>query len=328
MPVAVVQRPAQGGFDFGAVEGGQGDDGPAADGGAVAGCGGEHGLEAPRVADGAEGGDGRLSTQGVVVLTSDGDERIDGGLGRRPPFAECPGGGLHHGAVRIGERRNEVDLGEGDRLFACTATNAGVGVGQRPFDVRGEERPRPGERAQRRRPHRRIGVVQEGASRRLVTFVPSNGCLAATIHVVHLAPSHPTGSSRGGARPMHWGMAHMVIFRRPDGKPGYHQADGVDDAIRFVEMLRNQEKVTDARIFRMEEVPIEIRTYYKVEVASEAAAEEPAPVASSATPSEPLAPVPPSVANALPDTPPDVAPLDPLPVEVGAGKGRRFGGRI
>ena len=68
---------------------------------------------------------------------------------------------------------------------------------------------------------------------------------------------------------MQWGMAHMVIFRRPDGKPGYHQADGVDDAVRFVEMLRNQEKVTDARIFRMEEVPIEIRAYYKVEVATE-----------------------------------------------------------
>ena len=124
---------------------------------------------------------------------------------------------------------------------------------------------------------------------------------------------------------MQWGMAHMVIFRRPDGKPGYHQADGVDDAIRFVEMLRNQEKVTDARIFRMEEVPIEIRAYYKVEVVTE----EPAPVASSATPPEPLAPVPPAVADALPETPaPDVAPLDPLPVEVGAGKGRRFGGRI
>ena len=89
----------------------------------------------------------------------------------------------------------------------------------------------------------------------------------------------------------------MVIFRRPDGKPGYHQADGVDDAVRFVEMLRNQEKVTDARIFRMEEVPIEVRTYYKVEVAeaAEAAEESDPPLA---------APVPPVVANALPDSPP------------------------
>jgi len=116
----------------------------------------------------------------------------------------------------------------------------------------------------------------------------------------------------------------MVIFRRPDGKPGYHQADSVDDAIRFVEMLRNQEKVTDARIFRMEEVPIEIRAYYKVEVAGEQS-ETPAPTAAAA-PAAAAAPVPPSVANELPDTPAvDDMPLDPMPVEVAAGRARRFG---
>jgi len=123
---------------------------------------------------------------------------------------------------------------------------------------------------------------------------------------------------------MLWTMAHMVIFRRPDGKPGYHQAESVDDALRFVEMLRNQEKVTDARIFRMEEVPIEIRTYYKVEVAGEQS-ETPAPTPTPAAP-VPVAPVPPAVANAMDDTPPaDDVPLDPMPVEVAAGKARRFG---
>ena len=62
-------------------------------------------------------------------------------------------------------------------------------------------------------------------------------------------------------------MTHMVIFRSPEGKPGYHQAEGLDEAMRFAEMLRNQEHVTDARIFRMDEVPIEFKTYYRVEVA-------------------------------------------------------------
>ena len=116
----------------------------------------------------------------------------------------------------------------------------------------------------------------------------------------------------------------MVIFRRPDGKPGYHQADSVEDALRFVEMLRNQEKVTDARIFRMEEVPIEIRTYYKVEVAGEQseAPDSTPPAAVSPTPS---LPVPPIVANAMADTPATDMPLDPMPVEVAAGKARRFG---
>ena len=124
----------------------------------------------------------------------------------------------------------------------------------------------------------------------------------------------------------------MVIFRRSDGKPGYHQAEGVDEAIRFVEMLRNKEKVTDARIFRMEEVPIEIRTYYKVEVV----AEGDAPVATAAATrsvappmappvAAPMAPVPPAVANALAETPASDMPLDPMPVEVAAGKARRFG---
>jgi hypothetical protein len=59
----------------------------------------------------------------------------------------------------------------------------------------------------------------------------------------------------------------MVIFRSPEGKPGYHQAEGIDAAMRFAEMLRNQEQVTEARIFRMDEVPIEFKTYYRVELA-------------------------------------------------------------
>jgi hypothetical protein len=113
----------------------------------------------------------------------------------------------------------------------------------------------------------------------------------------------------------------MVIFRRPDGKPGYHQADGVDDAVRFVEMLRNQEKVTDARVFRMEEVSLEVRTYYKVEVVAE---ESEAPADPPPMPPV-MAPVPPAVASNLPDTPPVPEMLDPMPVEVGAGKNRRFG---
>jgi hypothetical protein len=61
-------------------------------------------------------------------------------------------------------------------------------------------------------------------------------------------------------------MPHMVVFRSTEGKPGYHQADALDDAVKFVERLRNQENVTEARIFRMEEVPIEFKTYYRVEI--------------------------------------------------------------
>ena len=70
-------------------------------------------------------------------------------------------------------------------------------------------------------------------------------------------------------------MTHMVIFRSPEGKPGYHQAEGLDEAMRFAEMLRNQEQVTDARIFRMDEVPIEFKTYYRVEMAAAGSGDAP-----------------------------------------------------
>ena len=67
----------------------------------------------------------------------------------------------------------------------------------------------------------------------------------------------------------------MVVFRSSEGKPGYHQADALDEAIRFVERLRNQEQVTEARIFRLQEVPIEFKTYYRVEVTAGEEAAQP-----------------------------------------------------
>ena len=76
-------------------------------------------------------------------------------------------------------------------------------------------------------------------------------------------------------------VTHMVIFRSPEGKPGYHQAEGLDAAMRFAEMLRNQEQVTDARIFRMDEVPIEFKTYYRVEMATAAGSGDRATAAGS-----------------------------------------------
>jgi hypothetical protein len=73
----------------------------------------------------------------------------------------------------------------------------------------------------------------------------------------------------------------MVVFRSTEGKPGYHQAEALDDAVRFVERLRNQENITEARIFRMEEVPIEFKTYYRVEVAGPGGAATPEPAATA-----------------------------------------------
>ncbi len=63
-------------------------------------------------------------------------------------------------------------------------------------------------------------------------------------------------------------MSHMVIYRGTDGSPGYHQADEVHDAVAFVEQLRNDQGVEEAKIFRMEEVTFEYRPYFRVELVS------------------------------------------------------------
>jgi hypothetical protein len=115
-------------------------------------------------------------------------------------------------------------------------------------------------------------------------------------------------------------MPHMVIFRSSEGKPGYHQAETLDEAVRFVEHLRNQEQVTDTRIFRMQEVPIEFKTYVRVEVAPAvgegeapvAAAPAPGPVATPAPAASVVAPAP---APAAPVPAPAAAPVAAAPVE-------------
>jgi hypothetical protein len=61
-------------------------------------------------------------------------------------------------------------------------------------------------------------------------------------------------------------LSHMVIYRTADGQPGYHQAGELDEAVRFVERLRNGDGVDGARIFRMEEVNFDFRPYFKVEI--------------------------------------------------------------
>ena len=113
-------------------------------------------------------------------------------------------------------------------------------------------------------------------------------------------------------------MTYMVIYRSADGKPSYHHAEALEDAVRHVEHLRNTGTGTDPRIFRMHEVPIEVKTYYRVEVA---AADEaaPAPAMASATPAPAAEPTPAPPAAVAPVA---VAPTKGEPVGAGTGTGR------
>ena len=137
-------------------------------------------------------------------------------------------------------------------------------------------------------------------------------------------------------------MSFMVNFRSVEGKQGYHPADSLEEAVRFVEHLRNQEHVVDARVWRLQEVPLEVKTYYKVEVApqgSEPAATRPAgPRPATAPVDDDSRPEPGSVAVGA-DTPPGPAgPSGPAasasatspvasggPAGAGGPNGARFG---
>jgi hypothetical protein len=85
-------------------------------------------------------------------------------------------------------------------------------------------------------------------------------------------------------------VEHLVRFTTSEGREGQHAAEALDDALRFVERLRNAEDIREVRVFRMQEVPIEFRTYYKVEVRTPEAdgpaeaATAPAPDSSDAKP--------------------------------------------
>lgn len=61
-------------------------------------------------------------------------------------------------------------------------------------------------------------------------------------------------------------MSHMVIFQTPDGNPGYNQFETLAEAVSFIETLRNEQRVTNARMFALEEVKFEFKPYYRVEV--------------------------------------------------------------
>lgn len=69
-------------------------------------------------------------------------------------------------------------------------------------------------------------------------------------------------------------MSHLVIFKSAEGKQAYHQSATLDEAVRFMEHLRNVERVEQAKLFRLTEVPVEFKTYFRAELPG---AGEPAP---------------------------------------------------
>jgi len=61
-------------------------------------------------------------------------------------------------------------------------------------------------------------------------------------------------------------VEHLVRFTTAEGRDAQHVAPSLEDALRFVERLRNTEETSVVRVFRLQEVPIAFKAYYKVEL--------------------------------------------------------------
>jgi hypothetical protein len=131
-------------------------------------------------------------------------------------------------------------------------------------------------------------------------------------------------------------MEHVVFFPSPDGSPSYRRLSSLDEAVSFVEHLRNERDVAEVSVHTLTDVPLAFRTVYRVEVAgsdavvpapAEAPAEAPvaeAPVAEVAEVVEPVAEVAEVVEPAAEVVEPVEAPAEAVadePVAAAAGNG-------
>ena len=94
-------------------------------------------------------------------------------------------------------------------------------------------------------------------------------------------------------------MEHVVFFPAADGTEGFRRAADLEEAVRLVENLRNDQGIGEVSVFALSPVPLAFRTYVHVElpVSDDVPAAEDAPAApaepSFETPAEPSIPPPP-----------------------------------
>jgi hypothetical protein len=76
-------------------------------------------------------------------------------------------------------------------------------------------------------------------------------------------------------------VEHVVFFPAPDGTPAFRRLSSLDEAVTFVEHLRNEREVQEVSVHALAEVPLAFRTVYRVEVAPSDVAMVPAPAESA-----------------------------------------------
>lgn len=121
-------------------------------------------------------------------------------------------------------------------------------------------------------------------------------------------------------------MEHVVFFTGADGAAHHRRTASLDEAVRFVEHLRNEQGVEDPRVFSLVEVPLAFKAVYRVEVPGMAPAEPvaapvepvaeapvPEPVGYAPVAEQPVAPVVEAVEPAPQPAPEPVAEATPEP---------------
>src|SRR4051794_27843260 len=87
-------------------------------------------------------------------------------------------------------------------------------------------------------------------------------------------------------------MEHVVFHPGPDGAPAFRRFGSLEEAVRFVEHLRNAEGVSEVSVHALAPLPVAFRAYYKVEVPVDSTPVASAPVDSAPVdvpaPSEPV----------------------------------------
>ena len=106
-------------------------------------------------------------------------------------------------------------------------------------------------------------------------------------------------------------MSHMVIFQAPGGSPGYNQFESLDEAVAFVESLRNDQNVTNARMFALEEIKFELKPFFKVELPALTAG-DPSGQAYQGEPAADAAPTESAFGAPVAEEPPQEAPAPAL----------------
>jgi hypothetical protein len=94
-------------------------------------------------------------------------------------------------------------------------------------------------------------------------------------------------------------MEHVVFYPSADGSPAFRRVGSLDEAVNFVEHLRNIEGVTDFSVHALTSVPLSFRAYYRVEVPADES-----PVAPAEAPVEGTAAAEPEPAEPAPMSPP------------------------